>query len=97
MNPISPTELTLSEFDDPPSDADRVATLNNQHYQFHNDYESENGFTAENDNDDAVPQNALNRGPYFDISASKNVTALVGNTGAVQFSFQIQMFHGAYN
>jgi len=25
-------------------------------------------------------QSALNRGPYFDISASRNVTALVGST-----------------
>lgn len=75
------TELTLSESDDPPSStADRTPAINNQQYQFHNDYESENSFTVETDNEDAALHNALNRGPYFDISASKNVTALVGNT-----------------
>lgn len=78
---ISSTEVSLSEFDDPPnSSADRISTINNQHYQFHNDYEGENGFTVESEHDDAALHNALNRGPYFDISASKNVTALVGNT-----------------
>ncbi|XP_053673822.1 zwei Ig domain protein zig-8-like [Anopheles nili] len=30
--------------------------------------------------DDATARNPLDRGPYFDISASRNVTALVGNT-----------------
>jgi hypothetical protein len=75
------TELTLSEFDDPPSGVGRISTINNQQYQFHNDYDNgDNSFAAENDNDDAALHNALNRGPYFDISASKNVTALVGNT-----------------
>ncbi|ETN65989.1 hypothetical protein AND_002233 [Anopheles darlingi] len=35
----------------------------------------------EQDNDDdAIARNPLDRGPYFDISASRNVTALVGNT-----------------
>lgn len=77
---VSIAELTLSEFDDPPSGADRSPTINNQHYQFHNDYENENSFTVETENEDAALHNALNRGPYFDISASKNVTALVGNT-----------------
>lgn len=77
---ISSTELTLSEFDDPPSNVDRVSTINNQQYQFHNDYDNENGFTSENGSDDAALHNALNRGPYFELSASKNVTALVGNT-----------------
>lgn len=72
--------MSVSEFDDPPSSADRISTINNQHYQFHNDYESDNGFTVESEIDDVALHNALNRGPYFDISASKNVTALVGNT-----------------
>lgn len=84
MSKIFPSlliELTLSEADDPPnSSVDRVSTINNQHYQFHNDYDSENSFAAESEHDDAALHNALNRGPYFDISASKNVTALVGNT-----------------
>ncbi|XP_058061405.1 zwei Ig domain protein zig-8-like [Anopheles bellator] len=30
--------------------------------------------------DEALARNPLDRGPYFDISASRNVTALVGNT-----------------
>ncbi|XP_041777784.1 zwei Ig domain protein zig-8-like [Anopheles merus] len=34
---------------------------------------------ADQDDDDAA-KNPLDRGPYFDISASRNVTALVGNT-----------------
>uniref|UniRef100_A0A182RIQ8 Ig-like domain-containing protein n=1 Tax=Anopheles funestus TaxID=62324 RepID=A0A182RIQ8_ANOFN len=35
----------------------------------------------ENDiNDDGAAKSPLDRGPYFDISASRNVTALVGNT-----------------
>lgn len=76
-----PAELTLSESDDPPNPAERIATINNQHYQFHSDYDNENSFTSDNDNhDDISLQNALNRGPYFDLTASKNVTALVGNT-----------------
>lgn len=72
------TELILSEFDDPPSN-DRISTINNQHYQFHHDYDSDNGFTSETD-EELAQHNALNRGPYFDISASKNVTALVGSS-----------------
>lgn len=84
MNKIFPSpsiESTLSEADDPPSSSvDRVSTINNQHYQFHNDYDNENSFASETEHDDAALHNALNRGPYFDISASKNVTALVGNT-----------------
>uniref|UniRef100_A0A182TKS6 Ig-like domain-containing protein n=1 Tax=Anopheles melas TaxID=34690 RepID=A0A182TKS6_9DIPT len=31
-------------------------------------------------NDDGTAKSPLDRGPYFDISASRNVTALVGNT-----------------
>jgi hypothetical protein len=70
-------ELTLSEFDDPPSG---ISTINNQHYQFHNnDYDNEHGFPSETEGVDENV-NALNRGPYFDVSATKNVTALVGNT-----------------
>lgn len=44
-----------------------------------NDFEDENGFDVETDGDEFV-QNPLDRGPYFDTSASKNVTALVGTT-----------------
>lgn len=40
---------------------------------------SDNSFEIENDGDELV-QNPLDRGPYFDVAASKNVTALVGTT-----------------
>lgn len=86
--PILSSEVSLSEFDDPPSSADRISTINNQHYKFHNDYENENGFTVESESDDVALHNALNRGPYFDISASKNVTALVGNTAVSDYLFK---------
>ena len=33
-----------------------------------------------NETNNNIIKNPLDRGPYFDISASKNVTALVGNT-----------------
>lgn len=54
---------------------------NNQHYQLHTtaDYDNVHNFPTENDHDEAL-HNALNRGPYFDTTASKNVTALVGTT-----------------
>lgn len=41
--------------------------------------EHDNGFDIENDGDELV-QNPLDRGPYFDVVVSKNVTALVGST-----------------
>ncbi|XP_070506517.1 SPEG neighbor protein-like [Chironomus tepperi] len=68
--------VSLSDFDQQPPDA--ISTINNKHYQFHNDYD-ENSFNDGNENVDTM-QSALNRGPYFDISASRNVTALVGST-----------------
>lgn len=68
--------MSLSDFDQQPPDA--ISTINNKHYQFHNDYD-ENSFNDGNENSDTM-QSALNRGPYFDISASRNVTALVGST-----------------
>lgn len=71
--------MSLSDFDQqPPSDA---STINNKHYQFHHDYDESlfNSNNGGNENTDAM-QSALNRGPYFDISASRNVTALVGTT-----------------
>lgn len=39
------------------------------------DFESDNGFDG-----DELVQNPLDRGPYFDVAASRNVTALVGST-----------------
>lgn len=42
---------------------------------------SNNFFHHNNNGDDGDKMtNALNRGPFFDVSASKNVTALVGKT-----------------
>jgi hypothetical protein len=70
--------VSLSDFDQQPG---AISTINNKHYQFH-DYD-ESAFNEGNngENGEAVQQqSALNRGPYFDISASKNVTALVGST-----------------
>lgn len=71
--------MSLSDFDQQPIGS--ISTNNNKHYQFHNDYD-ENSFSDGNSNNehgDAM-QSALNRGPYFDITASRNVTALVGST-----------------
>lgn len=45
------------------------------------DFEDDNGFDAENHGDELEQkQNPLDRGPYFDVVASKNITALVGST-----------------
>lgn len=43
------------------------------------DLERDNGLDVESDGDEFA-RNPLDRGPYFDIEASKNVTALVGST-----------------
>jgi hypothetical protein len=67
--------VSLSDFDQQ-QHPDAISTINNKHYQFH-EYD-ENAF-AENESSDAM-QSALNRGPYFDVSQSRNVTALVGTT-----------------
>lgn len=70
--------LSDFDFDQQHQQLSDVSTINNKHYQFHSDYD-ENLFSENNDNGDAM-QSALNRGPYFDVSVSKNVTALVGST-----------------
>lgn len=45
------------------------------------DFEGDNGgFDVEHDGEEFVQHPPLDRGPYFDTSASKNVTALVGTT-----------------
>lgn len=44
------------------------------------DINFENVHNNNNNLNDDLNKNPLDRGPYFDISASKNVTALVGNT-----------------
>lgn len=67
--------VSLSDFDQQQQHPDAIA-INNKHYQFH-EYD-ENSF-SENENSDVI-QSALNRGPYFEVSASRNVTALVGST-----------------
>lgn len=67
--------VSLSDFDQQ-QHPDAIGTINNKHYQFH-EYD-ENSF-SENESSNAM-QSALNRGPYFDVSASRNVTALVGTT-----------------
>ncbi len=66
--------VSLSDFDQQQEGV--ISTINNKHYKFH-EYD-ETSFT-ESESSDAI-QSALNRGPYFDISASRNVTALVGST-----------------
>lgn len=47
-------------------------------YQRSQKSERDNGFDI--DEGDELVQNPLNRGPYFDVTASKNVTTLVGTT-----------------
>jgi hypothetical protein len=73
--------VSLSDFDQH-QQLGAVSTINNKHYQFHSDYD-ENLFPEQqqqqHDNGDTM-QGALNRGPYFDVSASRNVTALVDST-----------------
>lgn len=68
--------VSLSDFDQQ-QHPDAISTINNKHYQFHQ-YD-ENSFN-ENENSDVAMQSPLNRGPYFDVSASRNITALVGST-----------------
>lgn len=48
--------------------------------QLYHSTSTENFELDYNSNDKEVINNALNRGPYFETSASKNVTALVGKT-----------------
>ena len=56
------------------NDTSSAAQLSSRHAS------STENFDDYNNNDKDLVNNALNRGPYFDISASKNVTALVGKT-----------------
>jgi hypothetical protein len=44
------------------------------------DSETDGSFDFENDGNDELVHNRLDRGPYFDVRVSKNVTALVGFT-----------------
>lgn len=64
------------------SDSDSIRA-NNQKYVNVSSRDSRNFYNNNNRNigDDADKMNnVLNRGPFFDVSASKNVTALVGKT-----------------
>lgn len=64
------------------SDSDSIRT-NNQKYVNVSSRDSRNFYNNNNRyiGDDADKMNnVLNRGPFFDVSASKNVTALVGKT-----------------
>lgn len=45
----------------------------------HDRYQPQNDFEVDGDGEDIV-QNPLDRGPFFDVEASQNVTALVGST-----------------
>lgn len=49
------------------------------HRSQQSNFENDNSYDTENDGDELI-QNPLDRGPYFDVVASKNVTALVGTT-----------------
>lgn len=54
--------------------------IGNEHLPFQSISTENFELDYNNHNEPHSVQNALNRGPYFDISASKNVTALVGKT-----------------
>lgn len=69
------------EDDNRSNDSDNIKS--NQKYVNVSSRDNRNIYNNNNHNigDDADKMsNALNRGPFFDISASKNVTALVGKT-----------------
>lgn len=69
--------------DDNRSSNDSDNTRTNQKYVNVSSRDNRNFYNNNNHNigDDADKMNnALNRGPFFDVSASKNVTALVGKT-----------------
>lgn len=52
-----------------------------QHQQQNNQQtSSDETFNTDTSNSNLIQGSALDRGPFFDISASRNVTALVGKT-----------------
>lgn len=81
-------ETTSSQQDQYYSDKDNFSPNNNEHSTyFHTSTGDDNNNNNDNNNYDnsensnvVVVSNPLDRGPYFEISASRNVTALVGNT-----------------
>ncbi|CAO1379785.1 unnamed protein product [Diamesa tonsa] len=80
-------KTTSSQQDQYYSDKDNFSPNNNEHSTYfhtstgddNNDNNNNNYDNSENSNV-VIVSNPLDRGPYFEISASKNVTALVGNT-----------------
>lgn len=49
-------------------------------YSSHQKDTSDENFNTKSQNDAIIGHNPLDRGPYYDVSASRNVTALVGKT-----------------
>lgn len=52
-------------------------TPSNDAERYHANIDSDNGLEI---GSEELSQNPLDRGPYFDVSVSKNVTVLVGST-----------------
>lgn len=49
-------------------------------YSSHQKDTSDENFNTNSQNEAIIGHNPLDRGPYYDVSASRNVTALVGKT-----------------
>lgn len=63
------------------NDSDHIGVNNNNENHNSNNKNYFNQYQLNNNGDDLERvNNPLNRGPFFDVSASKNVTALVGKT-----------------
>lgn len=78
------TEITSSESDaeNQFNSVERTSPspIHNRHQRSHqHDFEDDDSFDGEN-GDDFVQNHPLDRGPYFDVAASQNVTTLVGST-----------------
>ena len=76
-------ETTSSQQDQYYSDKDNFSPNNEHSTYFHTstgDDNNDNNYDNSENNNVVVVSNPLDRGPFFEISASKNVTALVGNT-----------------
>lgn len=76
--------------------------IGNEHLPFQSISTENFELDYNNHNEPHSVQNALNRGPYFDISASKNVTALVGKTANLNCRIKnlgnkTVSIHNAYN
>jgi hypothetical protein len=75
-------DITISSLESNQAQSDDRYTSSsfNRYYKSSANAFDEKHFDFENGDNDEVVKNPLDRGPYFDITASKNVTALVGNT-----------------